>query len=353
MPRNRFFVWRKPFQAPEPWDPDRPGDLLGNRTGYISKVLQETDRLIRRADLVFFLTANVHTLPEYGPHVVAIILEDQGARIPDYSHKVAAVFKCHGLSQSFNAGLFKYHPYPAALSAAQYLRDTFRRLPGRLRRLVHAHRQAHPLPPLYTIPLGYANQVDLPFINPIDRPVDLFFAGSIAHRTYPLRSPQRWLSTPKQLSRGMMLKSLERLQKHHPDLVLDLEVHPSYASSTWTSPERYSRRMMSARICLVPRGSSLDTFRLFEAARFGCIPVVETLPPHWFYQDAPVIQVNTWEALTALIPALLKDPDRLQAAHQAVLDWWATRCSETAVARFIASRINALHTEPIPSSPSR
>ena len=42
-----------------------------------------------------------------------------------------------------------------------------------------------------------------------------------------------------------------------------------------------------------------------------------------------------------MIPTLLKDADRLQATHQAVLDWWTARCSETAVGRFIATRINA------------
>ena len=56
---------------------------------------------------------------------------------------------------------------------------------------------------------------------------------------------------------------------------------------------------MDARVCLAPRGASVETFRVLEGLRAGCVVVGERLPGHWFYDGAPVIQlrplVRSWK----------------------------------------------------------
>jgi hypothetical protein len=186
--------------------------------------------------------------------------------------------------------------------------------------------------------LGYANQIDLP-TKPIDaRPNDLFFAGSVEHSTNPLHL-KSWTGTPKYYSRKQLVDSLKALARHRPEIQVDLRIKNTFVESMEASAQEYSEGMMNAKICPVPRGTSLESFRFFEALRFGCIPVVEGLPSRWFYDGAPAIHVTDWSDLTDLVPQLLQHPDTLREKHQAVLEWWETRCSERAVGEFMAEKI--------------
>ncbi len=105
--------------------------------------------------------------------------------------------------------------------------------------------------------------------------------------------------------------------------------------------EAYSLALMDSKICLAPRGTSADTFRLFEGLRYGCVVITERLPARWFYRNAPVVQIDDWQELHALVPALLGDPRRLQELSQAALRWWRTVASEEAIGHWMAERIRA------------
>jgi hypothetical protein len=109
--------------------------------------------------------------------------------------------------------------------------------------------------------------------------------------------------------------------------------------------EVYSKQMMNAKLCPVPRGTSLESYRFFEALRFGCIPIVEALPARRYYDEAPVIHVTNWSELDRLVPALLDHAQKLREKHEAALHWWRTKCSEKVVGEFMAQRINQLTKE--------
>ena len=169
----------------------------------------------------------------------------------------------------------------------------------------------------------------------------MFFAGSVAHSSNPTRI-KRLFGTPKYHSRKNLVGSLKALERRHPDFSVDLDVKTTFQESMGDAAGTYSQRMMDAKICPVPRGTSLESYRFFEALRSGCIPIVEALPSRRFYDEAPVIRVDRWSELEQIVPALLNNQRELQRKHEAVLHWWSTQCSEQAVGRYMAEKINRL-----------
>jgi hypothetical protein len=105
----------------------------------------------------------------------------------------------------------------------------------------------------------------------------------------------------------------------------------------------YSRKLMDARIALVPRGTTADTARFWQALRYGCVPVVDTVARHrWFYDGAPVVRLRSWNELEEAVVPLLSDGERLQRLHERSLEWWRTRGSEEAVGAYMADRLNGV-----------
>ncbi|HKO27456.1 MAG TPA: hypothetical protein VJU80_08375, partial [Solirubrobacteraceae bacterium] len=72
------------------------------------------------------------------------------------------------------------------------------------------------------------------------------------------------------------------------------------------------------------------------------IVICEQLPPRPFLQGAPAVTLRSWRELGHVLPALLADPDRQQALHEASLRWWRDVCSEQAVGRRLATQLAAL-----------
>ncbi|HHP7244323.1 MAG TPA: exostosin domain-containing protein [Elainellaceae cyanobacterium] len=207
--------------------------------------------------------------------------------------------------------------------------------------------------PMYDCPLGYGNQLDLP-IRPIqDRPTDIFFAGSVEHRD-GRSTIHDWISNPKSLARNTMLDNIEVLLEQRSDVSIDLAISSAFVLNALHYGKKidgrvldrtaYSESMMNAKICLIPRGTSPETFRFFEAIRYGCVLVTETLPSRWFYDRSPAIQVSNWDDMPEIVSQLLDDPSRLVTKQQEALKWWDEVCSPEAVGRYFAERINAQAT---------
>ncbi len=138
---------------------------------------------------------------------------------------------------------------------------------------------------------------------------------------------------------------MRRIQSEYPDLSVCLDVKDSYvpnAGGTAVSERSYSELMMDTRICPVPRGTRLETGRLYEAMRYGCVLVTEPLPDRWFLRGLPSITVHDWAELPAIVRDLLGDDARMGRLHRAVREWWLTRCSETAVGRYMATQLQSV-----------
>jgi hypothetical protein len=354
---NTYFICLSYQDTPIAWDPF--SEEASYAPAYVRNVVRTASRQLDASGLTIYLTWRLDRLPSYGSDVVAIVMGDEWCRYPLYADRVLATFKCYGVH--LDAGPRRpWFRYPAfnALIAGKYLRTQIHRLPGAFTRARSAARRlwrgAPPVPPVYDLPLGYGNQAELP-IRPIaNRSYDLFFAGSIQHSSLSPWSPRYYLQSPKTVSRREMVHQLHQLHTRRPDLSIRTSIASEFAwnalfygtdsSSQMLDTDAYSEVMMNTKLCLVPRGTSLETFRYFEALRYGCIPVVETLPSRPYYDDAPVLEIESWDDLPEVVDTAFASPDVLQRMHEAALRWWDTRCSERVIGQWMAQEINRLRT---------
>lgn len=274
----------------------------------------------------FLITRRVDQLPDFcssqSEKMIVFLLGDEWCRVPSYAPNVLAVFKCYG--SSLNLSFHKTDLYLNSIILFQHLRITCN----------HLMRRRVPKINVYPIPLGYYRQLDLPIKAISERRCDVFFAGSIKNSSKAtlLAKIKGLLRSPKTISRLSMISCVSQW-KNAENYTLDVSQTARFPHADQSSELLdYSERLMDAKICLAPRGTSLETFRYFESLRYGCILISEPVPDHWFYQDSPAIYLNNWNDLPAVIEDLLSDKKRLFELHHKALDWWQNYCSPEAVA---------------------
>jgi hypothetical protein len=288
-----------------------------------------------------YITRDLERLPSYGRDVVAVVAGNEDGNVPRYADRVTAVFKQYGLRPTRTARPFREPPMLTVRAALHDARSFVRTLPGRARWRSHGlagRLRGRELPPIVSIPLGWYHPPPDGVPSMSERPNAAAFAGSLQTnlgRTGPLRR----LPTAKELSRTEMLTRVRRLATIRPELTLDLRITDDFSGSKTSAPDEYWRRLVRAKIALVPRGNVPETYRLYEAARAGCIPVTERLPQHPFFRGAPVVEVPGWRGLEHVLISLLEDEAGLDAGQRATLEWWERCCSAESVARRMAEAI--------------
>lgn len=314
---------------------------------YFVKVFEVIEKSLEVDGLVFYLTCNIHELPSYGQNVVAVVLGDELCRLPTYFHKVRAVFKCYGTRPTLGCNSLLKPSYINFLNLMKFLRNWLIQLPDSLNYVFHKFKSLRSgttkILPIYTIPLGYYNQLELPIKDMESRLYDVFFAGSVDWKPFPVWSLRYWFTSPKSLSRKKMILSINTLKEKHPELKIELLLTSGFGSGHkgCVDARSYSEKMMDAKICLVPRGSSLETYRFFEALRYGCIVVAEALPPWWFYDGSPAIEITDWRDLEEIVEKLSENKRLMQEKHHESLNWWKTKCSEAVVAAYMVEKLGS------------
>jgi hypothetical protein len=335
----RYFLDLPEEQAPRSWDPHSGPHPRRADTRYFGAVFLAMEPLLSDPRLDIYLTWDWERLPAYGETVVAVLLGDEVGRIPRYTGRVRAVFKCYGTHPVLGVGAVRDRSLTGLANFVQYGVRWVRWLPsgvGYARLVARARFRGPGSPPaVTTIPLGTYNQLDLPVVPIEQRSTDLFFAGSVEHK-----ASLRHRLGPKSLTRHDMLTAVRRLAEQRPGLRLDLRLTPDFGASAAAAPGDLSRGLMDSKVCLAPRGTSVETFRLFEGLRAGCVVVAGRLPPHPFYAGAPVIQLDRWSELDRALPPVLDLPAELRRLHGEALAWWRDHCSEEAVGRFLAEKLN-------------
>jgi hypothetical protein len=343
---NQYYLVIKGRQEPINWYPPDPHPLDWVDFTYFGKVFQIMDEKLDRNDLIIYLTWDcVDQLPSYGQNVVAVVVGDEWSRIPSYFHKVRAVFVCLTLHPLLGCNPLFNPSYLNFLTLIQFLRIWVIRLPKLLNYWVQKFKGllsgTSKLPPIYDIPQGYGRQLELPIKNIETRQYDVFFAGSVVHD--PNASfLKRSIGTPKSISRNQMISSVEKFQRKHPEINIKIAVTSSFKANMSDSERAYSDTMMDTKICLVPRGTSFETMRYYEALRYGCIVITEALPDRWFYEGSPAIQITDWNELEKVLENLFDNPHLMQEKHQQALNWWNTNCSEAAIGAYMAEKINTI-----------
>lgn len=281
----------------------------------------------------FLLTRRVDELPDYDAsklkRLIVFLLGDEWCRMPSYATKVLTVFKCYGLNPTLE--LHQSNFYLNALILLQYIRVAFKD--------TKRWRKKHNI---FSIPLGYFRQSDLPIKPILERDIDVSFTGSIKNSpSKGLLSIKDLLKSPKTVSRKSMVSSVEKWENpKNYNIDVKLTTHFPHANKVPDVLD-YSERLMNTKICLSPRGTSLETFRYFESLRYGCVLIAEPVPKYWFYEDSPAIYLNNWNRLPVVIENLLADPNRLVELHEQALDWWQSRCSPAAVSARMYQYLNS------------
>jgi hypothetical protein len=328
---TRFFHCLGADGAASPLTPPAPVPEL-IESWYWSRALAAMDRELRVDGLTVYLTLDADTLPSYGDDVVVVLIGDEWARVPPYLSRVRLVFRnicgrpnlgCRPLAWPSLATFSSL--LPAARAARRWV-------PGRI-----ARRGARPQ---VELPEGTFNAVDLPLKPFAERGSDLFFAGSVVHKPGRLGNLKARV-LPKTLSREAMVRNVDRLRRR-PDVRIDVRLTEGFQESANSDARSYSESLMDSRLALVPRGAVPDTHRFFQALKYGCVPVTDSIPPTWFYERAPMIRLRHWDELERAVLPLLADTERLEALHAQALAWWESVCSEEAVGRLMAQTLNAL-----------
>lgn len=278
-------------------------------------------------------TDPVHELPSYGKDVIVLLLMDEFCFLPPYLGRIQFAFKTHGFSL-YHEGMLR-EKTPAAL--IKLVRDeslwlwNFASFAVRNRGSLFSTRRM-------VVPLGYGRQPEVPIKPFAERNYTISFVGSIDQRSYHPLSVRALIKTPKSIARSRMARSLRKIADGIPGQV-HFAATTSFLDSITSDGLDYARVIADSKICLAPRGSSVETFRLFEAMRQGCVVICDRQPRHWFYRNCPIVEIGDWANLDAVLKPLLADHKHLMDLHRRSLNWWQTVASESAVAKAMATRL--------------
>jgi hypothetical protein len=345
---NEYYILRKYEKNPIPWniyEKEQPEGI--SNAAYLARSFREMEKNLRISGFTFYIVFDrLDELPTYGQNVVVVVAADEWYRIPKYIHRVGAIFKCIGTNPILGCNPFSRPSLLSLLTLIQFLRLLLVRIPGVVNYQFHKLKDlllgTNSVAPILDIPLGYVNSKDLSIKKIQERLYDTYFSGSVTHVEYPIWSFKRWLGTPKMLSRSQMVANIEELKQQRPDLKLEIDLTNNFHSRTIEQEKTYSEIMMDTKICLVPRGTSFETTRLFEAMRYGSVIITEALPSRWYLDGAPIIQVKNWRQLQAILQTLLDNPDLVEELHQETLHWWEMKCSEAVIGRYFATQLNVI-----------
>lgn len=199
--------------------------------------------------------------------------------------------------------------------------DKDHKIPDYLNKAFAVFRNYVPFAPfphsVYNLPLGCNKNISSLEIQPmVDRSIDLFFMGQADNREDFFSSMEKdFLLEPN--NKNIIIKQFAEIQYNV-----------------------YAHNMAQTKLALCPSGKSYDTHRIYEAMRAGCVVVAPRQSPTWFNIGWPVVELDDWSELKPIADSLLADEEKLQEISNKTHLWWEEKCSEEAVARYMASELS-------------
>lgn len=299
---------------------------------YFAELMEELQSTLHRfEDYTFVFTRSIDELPakfDQTPNLVVFIMGDEWARVPSYANRVHAIFKAPG--QHMKLATHKNWLRFNLMACVQFLRQQLKRYPRH-----HKDTTGN----IFAIPYGYYRLPRRETVTPInERTLDASFTGSIDHK----KVLGGLIKTNKVLSRERMVSIVNRWKQNKP-YTIDVKLS-TYFPKANDKPEHndYPQVLMDTKICLSPRGTHLETYRLCEGMYYGCVVIAEEQPDHWFAKTSPAIIVRDWNNLPDLLDKLLEDPKQLADHQQASLDYWDKTLSPPSVAQYLTSCLDKL-----------
>lgn len=349
MTRATYSSWFDATKTPTPaaWELGAPGGPVAN-AAFLGEVFARVEAEVERRDpalasrldrLHVVVTPNPEHLPLSGAGVVALLVSDNWARVPRWADDVALVLATNRGRRFLDATRM----LPRPLGWAEVL-DEVRVRAERTSWARRGRRPALPASAIVPMPLGYAHQHDVPPVPWEERDIDAFFAGSMVQVVDRGSSLRRRLRQGglgvKSLHRQRMTAAVEQLRRERPDLHVQFDVVASDAVTDHA--DTYSERMARTRFSIDPRGTSRESYRFFEAARVGAVPVVTALPAGGLYAGAPVLRLRHWSDLPAAMRRMTDHPEQARALHEAITAWYAAQGSPEATAERLVPHVEGV-----------
>ncbi len=303
---------------------------------YFRDIFGRLKELAGRPELRLALATDTrHPVDEVDAATVAIVTSDENCQLPVNVRDAGVILKCHGVEP---------YPIPGAPVSPAMLVERLRLARERRHWRADAARLgpagvAGLLAKTELVPMGYCKQLDLPLVPFAERRRVFSFRGSIDNYRAGLFSRHVVTNYPKRVARQRFLAALREIARELPDDACDLHITTDFDDSLKDGGCQYSAALMDSQFCLCPRGTRLETFRIFEGLRYGCITVTEALPDRWYLRGAPLLVVADWGELPDLMRQLLADPERMAELHRRSLAWWRDVVSPEAVARRVLPRL--------------
>lgn len=100
------------------------------------------------------------------------------------------------------------------------------------------------------------------------------------------------------------------------------------------SINEYLDQLNNSKICLVPSGSSPETYRYTEAFASGCIVITTSKVDSWFYENSPAIFIKKWSDFNEnLVKSILSS--NLDIKYNNNLKYYNDKLSPEANAQYI------------------
>ena len=197
-----------------------------------------------------------------------------------------------------------------------------------------------------SIPLGYNNYFDKNEVPVNERNYDISFIGALNNHRIPVASEitgiHRYL-----ISYGLY-KNPEKTLRFLNNFCDWTKKSQGKYFFTWEfntgiSSEHYCNILLHSKIALAPKGwINTETFRMYEAMKYGCVVVADVLPERNYYKNIPVIQVENWKDGFKQIRGMLKNKKlmhELSLKHKAFYDEYL---SPKATAKIVADKLNSI-----------
>jgi len=197
-----------------------------------------------------------------------------------------------------------------------------------------------------SLQLGYHTQTKNKKIIPIkERLFNTTFTGCLNRNRIELASlvtniPIKWIGLGLLFYKKFTLKILNNLVKYkYPKDYYQF----NDGFNNGLDEEDYNFILRNSKIALCPKGwVNTETFRLYEAMKWGCVVISEELPDRSYYKDIPIIKVKDWREGLNISNELINNKTKLEEMSKKTLQYYKDNLSPQATANLIVDKLNSL-----------
>lgn len=197
-----------------------------------------------------------------------------------------------------------------------------------------------------SIQLGYHTETANQTIIPIkERLFNTSFTGCLNRNRIGLAShlldmKREWIAIGMLFKKKLTLKIINSLLKHKYNNDF-YQFNDGFNNGL--GADDYHFILKNTKIALCPKGwVNAETFRLYEAMKWGCVIISEELPDRSYYKDIPIIQVKDWKEGLKISNELINDKTKLEEMSKKTLQYYKDNLSPQATANLIIHKLNSI-----------